>query len=66
VVMSPTQLVWLQIDVGSERYHIFFKMTNMQKRGVDCTVRTDADVAGCTTRGRHLFVQLAGDMACLQ
>jgi hypothetical protein len=37
-----------------------------KKRGADCTVRTDADVAGRTTRGRQLFGQLAGDMACLQ
>jgi hypothetical protein len=37
-----------------------------KKRDADCTVRTDADVAGRTTRGRQLFGQLVGDMACLQ
>jgi hypothetical protein len=53
VVTNPTQLVWVQTDVGSERYRVLFKMTNRQKKGVlDCTVRTDADVAGRTTRGR--------------
>ena len=36
-----------------------------KKRGADCTVRTDADVAGRTTRGRMAFGQLAGDLACL-
>jgi hypothetical protein len=35
-----------------ERYRILFKMTNRQKKCADCTVRTDADVANRTTRGR--------------
>jgi hypothetical protein len=56
VVTSPTQLVWVQTDVRSERYRVLFKMTNMpKKRGVDCIVRTvrmDADLAGRTTHGR--------------
>jgi hypothetical protein len=65
VVTNPTQLVWVQTDVGRERYRVLFKMTNKQKRGVDCIVRTDADVTGHTTRGRQLFAQLVGDMACL-
>jgi hypothetical protein len=33
VVTNPTQLIWVQMDFGSERYRILFKMTNMQKRG---------------------------------
>jgi hypothetical protein len=69
VVTNPTQLIWVQMDVGSKRYHVLFKMTNMQKRGVDCTVctvRTDTHVASHTTHGRQLFAQLVGDMACLQ
>jgi hypothetical protein len=32
--------------------------------GADCTVRTDADVAGLMTRGRQLLGQLACDMVC--
>ena len=65
--MNPTQLVWVQTDVRSERYPVLFKMTNMQKkRDVDCTVRMDADVAGRTTRGRQLCGQLAYYLACLQ
>ena len=52
--MNPTQLVWVQTDIGSERYHFLFKMTNRQKkRDVDCTVHTahtTADVAVRTTR----------------
>ena len=34
VVTNPMQLVWVQTDVGSERYHVLFKMTNMQKKGM--------------------------------
>jgi hypothetical protein len=51
VVANPTQLVWVQTDVGSERYHVLFKMANRQKRDADCTVRTvrtDDDVADRT------------------
>jgi hypothetical protein len=68
VVTNPTQLIWVQTDVGSERYHVLFKMTNRQKMGADCTIRTvhtDADVAGRMTCVRKLFAQLASDMACL-
>jgi hypothetical protein len=32
--MNPTQLVWVQTDVVSERYHVLFKMTNRQKKGM--------------------------------
>jgi hypothetical protein len=32
VIMNPTQLVWVQTDVGSERYRVLFKMTNRQKK----------------------------------
>jgi hypothetical protein len=39
IIANSTQLVWVQTDVGSERYHILFKMPNRQKRDVDCTVR---------------------------
>jgi hypothetical protein len=35
-----------------------------KKRGVDCTIRTDVDVEGHTTRGGKLLRQLACDMAC--
>jgi hypothetical protein len=72
VVMNPTQLVWVQMDIGRERYRVLFKTTNRQKKGMtDCTVRTDADVAGRTTHGRpygwqELCGQLAYDVACLQ
>jgi hypothetical protein len=65
--MNPMQLVWVQTNVKSERYRVMFKMTNKQKKGdVDCTVRTDADVAGHTTHGRQLLEQLACDMVCCQ
>jgi hypothetical protein len=40
VVANPMQLVWVQTDVGSERYRVLFKMANRQKRDADCTVRT--------------------------
>ena len=49
VVVNPTQLVWFQTDVGSERYHVLFKMENKEKRDADYivrTVRTDDDVVG--------------------
>jgi hypothetical protein len=36
-----------------------------KKRVADCTVCTDADVAGRTTRGIQTFEQLAGDLVCL-
>jgi hypothetical protein len=53
VIMNPTQLVWVQTDVGSERYRVLFKMTNSKKkRDADCTFRTDTDVASRTTCGR--------------
>jgi len=31
IVTNPTQLVWVQTDVGSKRYSVLFKMTNRQK-----------------------------------
>jgi hypothetical protein len=34
IVTNPTQLVWVQMDVGSERYRVLFKMTNRQKKGM--------------------------------
>jgi hypothetical protein len=37
-----------------------------KKRDVDCTVRTDVDVAVRMTHGRQLCGQLACDVACLQ
>jgi hypothetical protein len=40
IVANPTQLIWVQTDVGSERYRVLFKMENRQKRDADCTVRT--------------------------
>jgi hypothetical protein len=55
VVTNPMQLIWVQTDVESERYHVQFKMTNRQKRGADCTVctvRMDANLAGHMTCGR--------------
>jgi hypothetical protein len=33
IVTNPTQLIWVQIDIGSERYCVLFKMTNRQKKG---------------------------------
>jgi hypothetical protein len=68
VVTNPTQLIWVQTDIESERYRVLFKMTNRQKKGMLTvqSVRTDADVAGRTTRGRQLCGQLAYDVACLQ
>jgi hypothetical protein len=52
VVMNPTQLVWVQMDVERERYCVLFKTTNRQKKDADCIVCTDDDVAGRTTCGR--------------
>ena len=73
IVTNPTQLTWVQTDVGSERYRVLFKMANMQKRDVDCTVRTDDDVAGRMDDvvGHmlmwHIVIgQLACDMVCWQ
>jgi hypothetical protein len=34
IVTNPTQLVWVQTDVRSERYRVLFKMTNRQKKEV--------------------------------
>jgi hypothetical protein len=34
IVTNPMQLVWVQTDIGSERYRVLFKMTNMQKKGM--------------------------------
>jgi hypothetical protein len=34
IITNPMQLVWVQTDDGSERYHILFKMTNKQKKRV--------------------------------
>jgi hypothetical protein len=48
IVANPTQLVWVQTDIGSEIYRVLFKMTNIQKMDTDCTVRTDDDVADRT------------------
>jgi hypothetical protein len=50
-VANPMQLVWVQMNVGSKRYHVLFNMANMKKMGADCTVctvRTDDDVADHT------------------
>jgi hypothetical protein len=66
VVTNPTQFIWVQTDVERERYRVLFKTTNRQKRDVDCTVCTDADVAGRTTCGRQLCGQFPYDVACLQ
>jgi hypothetical protein len=33
VVANPTQLIWVQTDIGSKRYHVLFKMANRQKKG---------------------------------
>ena len=53
VVANPMQLVWVQMDIGSERYRVLFEMTHRQKKmDVDCTVRTAAEVTVRTTRGR--------------
>jgi hypothetical protein len=76
IFMNPTQLVWVQMDIGRERYHILFKMTNRPKK-VMLTVQSIQSiqmltwqvvrhVAGHMTHGRQLFGQLACDMACLQ
>jgi hypothetical protein len=75
VVTNPTQLVWVQTDVGSERYRVLFKFTNRQKKGVltvqsvqsvrTLTWQAVRHVAGHMTHGRQLFRQLACDMACL-
>jgi hypothetical protein len=72
VVANPTQLIWVQTDVGSERYHVLFKFTNMQKKGLltvqsvqMLTWQVVRHMAGHTTRGRMAFRQLAGDLACL-
>jgi hypothetical protein len=45
IVVNPMQLVWVQTDVRSERYHVLFKMANRQKRDADCIVRTNNDMA---------------------
>jgi hypothetical protein len=73
VVTKPTQLVWVQTDVGSERYHVLFKMTNRQKKWMltvqsirMLTWQIIRHVAGRMTRGMQLCGQLAYDMACLQ
>jgi hypothetical protein len=57
--MNPTQLVWVQTDIGSKRYRVLFKMTNRQKRDDDCTVCTDADMAVHMTCGRAEWKMLA-------
>ena len=47
IVTNPMQLIWVQMEVGSERYHVLFKMENRQKRDADCTspyIRTDDDM----------------------
>jgi hypothetical protein len=33
VVANPTQLIWVQTDIGSERYRVLFKMANREKNG---------------------------------
>jgi hypothetical protein len=50
-VANPMQLIWVQMNVGNERYCVMFKMANRQKRDVDYTVHTvraDDDVTGRT------------------
>jgi hypothetical protein len=74
IVANPTQLVWVQMNVGSEIYRVLFKMANKQKRDADCTVRTirmDNDVAdrmddmaGHTLTWQTVIGQLAYDVFC--
>jgi hypothetical protein len=72
IIANPTQLIWVQTDVGSERYRVLFKFTNRQKKGLltvqsvqSVRMRGRPYVAGRTTHGRMAFRQLAGDLACL-
>jgi len=51
VIMNPTQFVWVQTNVRKERYHILFKMTNMQKKG--CWLYNPYSPYGCW---RGMFV----------
>jgi hypothetical protein len=51
-VTNSMQLIWVQTDVGSERYHVLFKFTIKQKKKRVADYSTDADMAGHTTRGR--------------
>jgi hypothetical protein len=63
IVANPMQLIWVEMDIGSERYRVLFKFTNRKKRVADCTVRTvrmDADMAGHMTRGRPYNTWQAG------
>jgi hypothetical protein len=40
-VTNSMQLIWVQTDVGSERYHVLFKFTIKQKKkGLLTVVRT--------------------------
>jgi hypothetical protein len=52
VVANPTQLVSSQTDVGSERYHNLFGMSNRQKKDADCKFvqSVQANVAGLYDR----------------
>ena len=49
IVTNLTQLIWVQTDIGSERYRILFKMTNRQKKG--CWLYSLYSPYGCW-RGR--------------
>ena len=42
------------------RYHVLFKSSNRQKKCVDCTVRTDANVAGPYTDMAELSWRTGG------
>jgi hypothetical protein len=62
VIMKPTQLVWVQMDVGRKRYCILFKMTNNQKKGMltiqsvrmmTWHVRMTCGRTDCATHGIH-------------
>jgi hypothetical protein len=67
IVTNPMQLIWVQTNVGSERYHVLFKMVNTHKRDDDCIVHTvhmDDDMAGRTMMWQTVIGQLACDMVC--
>jgi hypothetical protein len=33
IVTNPTKLIWVQTDIGRERYRVLFKITNREKKG---------------------------------
>jgi hypothetical protein len=63
IIANPTQLIWVQTDIGSERYRVLFKMANRQKKRV-LTVQSvqynDVVDVRMTVAGRTLTWQTVG------